>query len=125
MADQKGWAKARTFTAPEDVAALRAQTEDDKRRYTVEGMVPVACERCGTEVRVGKLTPHHTSVQWRSDPAAKCPRFAEWVQAGGQPALRDGCPDLDSSIVHAVAQGHVEVPDDEDPQAGSDEPTKD
>ncbi|MDN5757052.1 MAG: hypothetical protein L0H59_00755 [Tomitella sp.] len=119
------WAKARTPTDPADIADLHAQTADDRRRYMVEGMTPVACERCANEVLVRKLTAEHTSVQWQSPPTEACPRFAEWARSGEPTALRDGCPDLDSSIVHAVQAGRVEVPDDEGPEGGPADATKD
>ncbi|WP_182349007.1 hypothetical protein [Tomitella gaofuii] len=120
-----GWAKARTFTDPAERAALHRATDEDRRRYMVDAMVPVACERCGTEVLVRKLTAQHTSVQWQDEPAATCPRFAEWAGTGTPTALRDGCPDLDSSIVHAVRAGRVEVPEEDDPAAGSADTMKD
>jgi len=114
VAAEQGWAKARTFTDPARREALHRATEDDRRRYMVEGMVPVACERCGAGVLVRKLTAQHTSVQWQDEPASTCPRFAEWAQSATPTALRDGCPDLGASIVHAVRAGRVEVPDDDD-----------
>ncbi len=125
MTAQPGWAKARTSTDPAERAALHAATEEDRRRYMVDGMAPVACERCGTSVLVRKLTPQHTSVQWQGDAARACPRFAEWARAGRPTALRDGCPDLDSSIVHAVRAGRIDVPADDDPKSGSDDIAKD
>lgn len=125
MDAQQGWAKARTFTDPARREALHRQTEDDRRRYMVEGMTPVECGRCGAGVLVRKLTAQHTSVQWQDEPASTCPRFAQWSRSATPTALRDGCPDLGASIAHAVRAGRVEVPDDDDPGPGSPDTAKD
>lgn len=114
MTHARGWAKYDPITDPEVAAQVRAATEADRHRYTREGMLPVECKRCGTEVLVKKNTPFQTSVQWRSEAVTSCPRLAEGAQAGTPSALQDGCPDLDASIVHAVKVGAIPLPEDPD-----------
>jgi hypothetical protein len=94
-----------------NTAALVASTVADKRRYVEDGLVPVRCARCATEVLVKKNSQKHTSVQWTSDAAATCPEIAAQVAAGAQGARILGCGTLRQSIDDAIASGVVTVPD--------------
>lgn len=111
--NKQGWAKAKPFTDPVAVAELRAATAGDRFRYMEEGMRPVSCEHCGTEVLVRKSSVDQTSVQWQAVPSEVCPRFAEASKAGKVSALQDACPNLESSIGHAVRQGVITLPESE------------
>lgn len=92
-----------TFGAP----TARAETLADRRLFLTEGLVPLACRTCGTEVLVRKNSPKHTSVQWMSNPAQSCPVFAG-RRAGGTPAaLVDACEYLTESIAHATKTGLI------------------
>lgn len=93
---------ATTFGEP----TRRAETLADRRRFLTEGLVPVACRSCGTEVLARKNSLDHTSIQWTSDPARSCPVFAELVAAGGSTALLDSCARLSDSIAQAAQDGH-------------------
>lgn len=76
--------------------------------------VPVACQKCGTEVLVQKYSYHHTSIQWQADAEVACQEF----QAIGDPDARrnqaSSCQALRSSIEDAVIAGIVPVPDEDD-----------
>ncbi|WP_024795562.1 hypothetical protein [Tomitella biformata] len=109
--EQHGWAKAKTFTDPIAAQAMRAATADDRFRYMEAGMAPVSCEACGTEVLVRKNSLDQTSVQWQETPSKVCPRFAEARAAGKVSALQDACPNLESSIGHAVRLGVITLPE--------------
>ena len=93
-------------------SARELETAADKRLYVEVGMVPVACQHCGTEVLVKKNSTKHTSVQWHSDPVASCPEFAAAVGSGVLSAQYLGCPRLKASIVDAVVAGELVVPSD-------------
>lgn len=108
-----GWAKATGPTDPAAAQSLRAATADDRYRYMEAGMTPVACEACGTEVLVRKNSVDQTSVQWQATPSEVCPRFAEARKAGKVSALQDACPNLESSIGHAVRLGVITLPEPE------------
>lgn len=112
-AENLGWAKAKAFTDPVAAAQLHAATEGDRYRYMEEGMRPVSCEHCGTEVLVRKSSADQTSVQWQATPSEVCPRFAEARKAGRVSALQDACPNLESSIGHAIRVGVITLPDNE------------
>ncbi len=83
-------------------------------------MTPVSCEHCGTEVLVRKNSLDQTSVQWQATPADVCPRFAEAQAAGKVSALQDACPNLESSIGHAVRLGVITLPEHETEPAHGD-----
>jgi hypothetical protein len=106
-------APARRWAAGTPAASAREQdTAADKRLYVEVGMVPLVCRTCGTEVLVKKNSAKHTSVQWRTDPAASCPEFAGAVERGVLSAQYLGCPRLKASIADAAASGELVVPGD-------------
>ncbi len=106
-------APARWWAAPAaSPSARERETAADKRLYVEVGMVPIACQHCGTEVLVKKNSDKHTSVQWRTDPVTSCPEFAEAVRGGKRSAQYLGCPRLKATIEDAVAAGDVVVPGD-------------
>ena len=109
MSEHSGWAKARTPADPAAQSVLRAQTRADRRLYTEAGLSPVLCERCAAQVLVRKSSDDQTSVQWQARPAEVCPRFADWAQSGQVSALNAACPDLESSIEHAVRDGRISL----------------
>lgn len=118
--ERDGWAKAKAFTDPVAAQSLREATADDRYRYMEAGMRPVSCEHCGTEVLVRKNSVDQTSVQWQAEPWAVCPRFAEAHEAGKVSALQDACPNLESSIGHAVRLGVITLPEQENSPAHGD-----
>ncbi|SNR57423.1 hypothetical protein SAMN06265360_110162 [Haloechinothrix alba] len=90
-------------------ATTRADTLADRRSYLVDGLAPVSCETCGTEVLVRKNSTKHTSIQWTTDPARSCPIYAEQVSRGENTALLDTCERLTESIARAVEAGRIRV----------------
>ncbi|MFD0361739.1 hypothetical protein ACFQZZ_09830 [Nocardia sp. GCM10030253] len=105
------WAKAPDFAdQPARRAAVRAQTVVDKQRYLEDGLTPLRCQACDSEVLVRKSSSHQTSVQWKGDPAAHCPVFAELAAKGNAPGRPDTCPNLEKTIKWAVDEGVIEVP---------------
>ncbi|MFL6119439.1 hypothetical protein [Actinophytocola sp.] len=99
------WAKAPAHTDPIGTSA-------DEHSYLTDGLAPVSCAACATEVLVRKASRVHTSIQWRSPPARSCPEFADRVAAGELSARIDTCPRLREAIEQAVATGTVAVPDE-------------
>lgn len=93
-------------------AATRPDTLADRRRFLTEGLVPVTCRACGTEVLVRKNSVQHTSIQWTTDPARSCPVFAERVAAGGLSATMQTCDRLADSIGRAVDAGIIKTDND-------------
>ncbi|OKH82757.1 hypothetical protein [Mycolicibacterium sp.] len=103
------WSKAPDFASdPERAAAVRAATERDRERYLTSGLAEVDCRFCHVAVKVKKLGPEHTSVQWNSQATQRCAVFAEIRESGGDPARARSCPRLADSIKHAVAEGCLE-----------------
>jgi hypothetical protein len=103
------WSKAPNFASdPERAAAVRAATQEDRERYLNAGLVSVDCRFCHVAVRVKKLGPAHTSVQWSSEATRRCAYFTEVRESGGEPARARACPKLADSIKHAVAEGCLE-----------------
>lgn len=94
-----------TFGEP----AVRPGTLADRADFLTARLTPVACRACGTEVLVRKNSAQHTSIQWTSDPASSCPRYAEQVARGGSTALLDTCPRLADSIAKAAAEGEIPI----------------
>lgn len=88
-------------------------------------MTPVSCEHCGTEVLVRKNSLDQTSVQWQATPSKVCPRFAEARAAGKVSALQDSCPNLESSIGHAVRLGAITLPENEKEVPANEDNTED
>jgi hypothetical protein len=85
--------------SPEELAA---RTEADRRAYLDDGLVELTCGECGGEVEVKKNSVAHTTIQWTTDTARRCPIFT----------ARDGCPHLRRGIEAAVAAGVLEIPED-------------
>ncbi|MEV0250266.1 hypothetical protein AB0H76_26960 [Nocardia sp. NPDC050712] len=105
------WAKAPDFAdQPQRRAEVQAQTVVDKQRYLEDGMTPLQCQACASEVLVRKYSAHQTSVQWTGDPAARCPVFAKLQAAGRSPGRPDSCADLERTIQWAVDEGVIDVP---------------
>ncbi len=103
------WRKPPNFASePERAAALREATQRDRERYLTSGLVSVDCRFCHVAVRVKKLGPEHTSVQWSSEASQRCAYFSEIREAGGESARARSCPKLADSIKHAVAEGCLE-----------------
>jgi hypothetical protein len=106
------WAKAPDFAdQPARRAAVQAQTVVDKQRYLEEGLTPLRCQACQSEVLVRKSSPHQTSVQWTDNPAARCPVFAKLSAEGNSPGRPDSCAQLEKTIKWAVDEGVLEVAD--------------
>ncbi|MFE3189115.1 hypothetical protein ACFXHA_08910 [Nocardia sp. NPDC059240] len=104
------WAKAPDFAdRPEQRDQVRAQTVLDKEHYMEAGMTPIACQTCGNEVLVRKHSSNQKTVQWQSDPAARCPVFQKLAENGPIMGKPDSCPNLEKTIEHAVAEGILEV----------------
>lgn len=91
-------------------AALREATQRDRDRYLNSGLASVDCRFCHISVKVKKLGPAHTSVQWTTDATRRCAYFNEIRDSGGDPARERSCPRLSDSIKHAVAEGCLEEP---------------
>ena len=103
------WAKAPDFASdPDRAAAVREASARDRDRYLSAGLASVDCRFCHVTVRVKKLGPQHTSVQWSSEAARRCAVFNEIRESGGDPARARSCPRLTDSIKHAVAEGCLE-----------------
>ncbi|MEH3142188.1 MAG: hypothetical protein PGN37_18835 [Mycobacterium kyogaense] len=105
----KSWGKAPDFASdPDRAAAVRASSQADRERYLTAGLASVDCRFCHVAVRVKKLGPAHTSVQWTAEATQRCAHFAEIRSCGGDPARERSCPRLADSIRHAVAEGCLE-----------------
>ena len=105
----RSWRKAPDFASdPDRAAAVRDCTSRDRDRYLNSGLVSVDCRHCHVSVRVKKLGPAHTSVQWNTDATQRCAFFTEIRHCGGDPARERACPRLSDSIRHAVAEGCLE-----------------
>ena len=89
-------------------ADLAEATRQDRERYLNSGLQPVDCRFCHVSVRVKKLGPGHTSVQWNSGATQRCAFFNDVREAGGQTARSRSCPKLADSIEHAIAEGVLE-----------------
>ncbi len=75
-------------------------------------MQPIECRQCGTAVLVEKYSLSHTSVQWLSDAATACPRFAEATAADGGSLCGTtamSCSALATTIDEAVLDGRIDV----------------
>ncbi|BBY33130.1 hypothetical protein BST33_15930 [Mycolicibacter minnesotensis] len=94
---------------PERFEAIRAATERDTDRYLHSGLMPVECRHCTATVEVKKLGPGYTSVQWNSGAVKQCAHFTAERESGNASGRSRGCPRLAKSILHAVAEGHLEA----------------
>jgi hypothetical protein len=82
------------------------QTLADRRGYLEDGLTDVCCDDCGAEVRVKKMSPTHTSVQWTPRATRCCEEFAT---RPGPSALVPTCTRLRASIERAVREGRLGV----------------
>lgn len=107
--DPERWSKAPDFAAdPERAAALHAATQRDRERYLSAGLTDIDCRYCHASVRVRKLGPAYTAVQWSTEAQDQCAVFAEVRSSGGNSARVQSCPRLSDSIGHAVSEGCLE-----------------
>lgn len=83
----------------------RAETAEDRRRYTRDLLTEVACLDCLARVGVQKNSEHHTSIQWTPEAAAQCPELAR----RGPRELHRGCARLGASIEGAIRAGALVV----------------
>ncbi|WP_028476274.1 hypothetical protein [Nocardia sp. CNY236] len=106
------WAKAPDFAdQPARRAEVRAQTALDRQRYLEDGLTPLRCQACGSQVLVRKSSARQTSVQWTGDPAESCPLFAELGSSGQGPGGPQSCPQLSRTIAWAVNEGVLHIPE--------------
>lgn len=106
----RSWSKAATFADdPERAAAVREATRADRDRYLTSGLQPVDCRFCHITVRVKKLGPEYTAVQWNTDAQQRCAYFTELRASGETSARARACPKLTDSIEHAIAEGCLEA----------------
>jgi hypothetical protein len=106
----ESWSKATAFADDSECAAVvREATRADRDRYLTSGLRPVDCRFCHVTVRVKKLGPGYTAVQWNTDAQQRCAYFAELRASGGNSARARACPKLTDSIEHAVAEGCLEA----------------
>jgi hypothetical protein len=79
--------------------------------------VPVQCDRCGTEVLVGKTSWQQTSVQWPDCGTAACPELTSETSDtsdgsdGSMAARVRGCSALQRSITKAALAGSIRIPE--------------
>jgi hypothetical protein len=103
------WSKAPAFADdPERALAVHEATRADRDRYLTSGLQPVDCQFCHATVRVKKLGPEYTAVQWNTDAQQRCAYFTELRASGGDSARARACPKLTDSIEHAIAEGCLE-----------------
>lgn len=109
------WSKSGDFADdPQRAAAVAASSRADRERYLTSGLLPVDCRFCHVTVTVRRLGPGHTAVQWNTEASRRCAHFAEVRASGGDPARTRSCPKLSDSIEHAVAEGYLDLPPDDD-----------
>jgi hypothetical protein len=85
----------------------RPQTLADRHEYLESGLTGLACDGCGALVRVKKLSPQHTSVQWSAAAVGRCAEFAATAALGEPSALVPTCVTLRASIERAVREGRL------------------
>lgn len=102
------WSKS-AVTGATHAEALREATQRDRERYLNAGLQPVDCRFCHVAVRVKKLGPEFTSVQWTKEATQRCAFFSEQRGAGGPATPIRACPKLADSISHAIAEGILEA----------------
>ena len=93
---------------PERAAVAHEATRRDRERYLTAGLAEVDCRFCHASVKVKKLGPPYTAVQWNSAASGRCAYFTEVRADGGSSARVPSCPRLADSIRHAVAEGCLE-----------------
>lgn len=84
----------------------RTDPPTERQEYLIGGYVELTCARCAAQVRVRKSSPQQTSVQWSTRAARQCPALSSDEQ---RPAPVPTCPDLRTSIQHAVRTGSLGV----------------
>jgi hypothetical protein len=75
----------------------------DREDQLAAGFSELACTSCSTVVRVRKMSPAQTSVQWPAD--SSCPFLGR--DEAGTPV--ESCARLDACIRAAVQQGSIPV----------------
>jgi hypothetical protein len=80
---------------------VREVTQAERDRYLASGLRPVDCRFCHASVRMKKLGPGYTAVQWNTGAQQRCAYFAELRASGGETARARACPKLTNSIEHA------------------------
>jgi hypothetical protein len=73
--------------------------------------VPVRCDRCDTEVLVGKTSWQQTSVQWPDCGTSACPELTSDASDGSMAARVRGCSALQRSIAKAALAGTIQIPE--------------
>ncbi len=107
--DILAWSKAPDFANdPQRAAAVHEATRRDRERYLTAGLSEIDCRFCHASVKVKKLGPPYTAVQWDTAASGRCAYFAEIRATGGSSARVPSCPRLADSISHAVAEGCLE-----------------
>lgn len=84
-------------------------TLEDRRLYTEERLVEVACDRCSAQVRVKKNSDHHVVIQWSELAVSQCEEFSEMEATPSGRDIHVSCGALRSTIDRAVAEGKVEI----------------
>ncbi len=72
------------------------------------GLRELACDHCGAAVRVKKLSPQHTSVQWSTRSVRQCAEFAVRAADGRPTALIPTCGQLRDTIERAAREGRLD-----------------
>ena len=87
-----------------DLHTGELSTAADREEQLNAEFRPLACARCGTEVRVRKRSVQQTSVQWQD--STRCPYLAR-----ATPTARpvESCPELSGSIRAAVTAGVIPI----------------
>lgn len=107
--DVPRWSKAPDFADdPVRAAAVHEATRRDRERYLTSGLAEIDCRFCHASVKVKKLGPPYTAVQWTAAASGRCAYFSEIRAEGGSSARVPSCPRLSDSIRHAVAEGCLE-----------------
>jgi hypothetical protein len=89
-------------------AARAAATRADRRAQLDDGLVELACRRCGGRVRAGKRSEAHTSIQWTADATRRC---SAYTIAQGCPHLRAALDDLAVDLPgRTAAEGDDDLP---------------
>lgn len=73
--------------------------------------VPVQCDRCGTEVLVGKTSWQQTSVQWPDCGTTGCLELTQIAPDDSMAARVRGCSALQRAITKAALAGTIAIPE--------------
>jgi|EndMetStandDraft_5_1072996.scaffolds.fasta_scaffold322731_2 hypothetical protein len=85
-----------------------ASTRADRLEQLEGGLQDLACDQCGAAVRVKKLSPQHTSVQWSTRSVRQCAEFALRAGDGRPTALIPTCGQLRDTIERAARDGRLD-----------------